>query len=136
MLRNETTADGKPLKIVRVPMAIPFYYEIDEGDYLHEVWQETALEMADGLPDGTPFPTGKMTVLPAMSYCNFLITNGLVVGQKFWKEGIDEAVRERDAEALEILKSCFPDREVVQINTIPLNLLGGGIHCGTRQIPA
>ena len=136
VLKNETTADGRPLKIVRIPMAIPFYYEIDEGDYLHEVWQETALEMADGLPDGTPFPTGKMTVLPAMSYCNFLITNGLVVGQKFWKEGVDEAVRERDAEALEILKSCFPDREVVQINTIPLNLLGGGIHCGTRQIPA
>lgn len=135
VLKAATTVDGKPLNIVRIPVATPFYIDIDERDLLHEIWMETKGEFEESLPDGTPFPEGQMTVLPAMSYCNFLITNGAVIGQKFWREGVDEEVRRKDEEAKRILQECFPDREVVQINTIPLNLLGGGIHCGTRQIP-
>lgn len=136
VLKNATTVDGKPLNIVLMPVAHPFYFTIDEDDLLHSIWMETKGEMGGGLPDGTPFPTGEMTVLPAMSYCNFLITNGAVIAQKFWSEGVDESVRRKDEEALAILQRCFPDREVIQINTVPLNLLGGGIHCGTRQVPA
>ena len=136
VLSAATTTDGAPLNIVRMPVAKPFYFDIDEGDLLHSIWMETKGELGSELPDGTPFPEGEMTVLPAMSYCNFLITNGAVIGQKFWSEGIDEAVREKDDQARRVLEQCFPDREVIQINTVPLNLLGGGIHCGTRQIPS
>jgi len=135
VLKESTTVDGKPLKVVRMPVAAPIYYEIDEGDLLHGIWMETKGEVGNTLPDGAPFPEGKMTVLPAMSYCNFLITNGAVIGQKFWSEGVSEEVRRTDEQAREILQKCFPDREIIQIYTIPLNLLGGGVHCGTRQIP-
>lgn len=136
VLKDATTVEGKPLNIVLMPVAKPFYFTIDEDDLLHSIWMDTKGEIGETLPDGTPFPHGEMTVLPAMSYCNFLITNGAVIAQKFWSEGIDEEVRKKDEEALAILRRCFPDREVIQINTVPLNLLGGGIHCGTRQVPA
>ena len=135
VLEGSTTVDGRPLKIVRIPVAAPHYFEINEEDLLHTIWMDTRGDVGDVLPDGTPFPEGKMTVLPAMSYCNFLITNGVVLGQKFWREGMDEVIRKKDEQAKKVLKECFPDREILQINTIPLNLLGGGIHCGTRQIP-
>ena len=136
VLSHETTVDGKPLKIVRIPVAKPFFFTIGEGDLLYDIWQETKANLGDKLLDGSPFPTGDMTVLPAMSYCNFLITNGAVIGQKFWREGIDEEVHAKDEQAKAILQQCFPDREIIQINTIPLNLLGGGIHCGTHEVQA
>lgn len=135
VVKNATTTDGKPFKIIRIPSPAPFYIDIDEGDLLHDIWMETKGEMGDGLPDGTPFPEGKMTVLPALSYCNFLITNGAVIGQKFYRQGLPEEVRIKDEQAKAALQQSFPDREIIQINTIPLNLLGGGIHCGSRQVP-
>jgi len=135
VLNNSTTVNGKSFNIIRIPVAAPQYFDIEEGDLLYDIWMDTKGQMDNGLPDGTPFPSGKMTVLPAMSYCNFLITNGAVIGQKFWREGVSEEVRVKDEQAKAVLQKCFPDREIVQINTIPLNLLGGGIHCGTRQIP-
>lgn len=136
ILKNTTTVDGKPLNIIRIPVAAPYFVEIDERDLLHSIWMDTRGDVGDVMPDGTPFPEGKMTVLHAMSYCNFLITNGAVLGQKFWREGMPEEIRKKDQQAREVLQKCFPDREIIQINTLPLNLLGGGIHCGTHQIPS
>ena len=77
-----------------------------------------------------------MKFLPALSYCNFLITNGLVLAQKYYQEGMPLSVKEKDEQAKRILEQCFPDRKVVQINTLALNLNGGGIHCFTRHVPA
>ena len=136
VLSRETTVDGRPLKIVRMPVAKPVFFEIGEGDLLWDIWQETKADLGDKLLDGSPFPEERMMVLPAMSYCNFLITNGAVIAQKFWRKGLDEGIRKKDEQARRVLETCFPDREIIQINTIPLNLLGGGIHCGTHEVQA
>jgi agmatine deiminase len=37
---------------------------------------------------------------------------------------------------LAVIKACFPDREVVQIDVTYLASGGGGIHCITQQQPA
>ncbi len=89
--------------------------------------------------DGTTFPVGEsISVVPAMSYCNFLISNGIVIGQKYWQDGVGmpESVKVKDETAQKILEELFPDREVVMINTIPLNFGGGGIHCSSQQEPS
>ena len=44
-------------------------------------------------------------------------------------------VKEKDEEALHILQNVFPERKVVAMATIALNLYGGGIHCYTRNVP-
>ena len=64
----------------------------------------------------------------ASSYVNFYIANGCVVLPQFGDE--------RDGTALKILKDCFPDREMVPVESRAVLLGGGNIHCITQQIPA
>jgi len=72
--------------------------------------------------------------LPA-SYLNFVIANGVVVTSKYWRSGMDEKIRIRDAEGLAAVQAAFPDRRVVQIDAMPLLHDGAGIHCYTRNQP-
>lgn len=64
----------------------------------------------------------------AASYINFYIANGGVVMPLF-----DDP---HDAAALEAVKACFPDREVVGVPAREILLGGGNIHCITQQQPA
>ena len=74
--------------------------------------------------------------IPVISYTNFLITNKKVLMQQYYREGTSsEKVRQGDEKALEILRSCFPDRDVTPIDAFALNVLGGGIHCLPRNVP-
>ncbi|MCZ6560752.1 MAG: agmatine deiminase family protein [Gammaproteobacteria bacterium] len=78
-----------------------------------------------------PFP-GKITGtrgnrLPA-SYANFLLTNKQVLVPGFGSPA--------DQEALEIISGCFPGRQAVSIDSLPLITQGGGLHCATMHLPA
>ncbi|MEQ9568507.1 MAG: agmatine deiminase family protein, partial [Pseudomonadales bacterium] len=64
--------------------------------------------------------------LPA-SYANFLILNKAVLVPTF-----NDA---RDRDALNILTSVFPDREVIGISAIDLIWGFGTLHCLSQQIP-
>lgn len=119
-----------------MPVPESIYLTIRTGDDIYEIWQSRKDDFNGELLDGSPFPREEMIVLPALSYCNFLITNNIVIAQKYYSEGLPLEVKKKDEEALNILKSVFPDRKVVAINTLALNLYGGGIHCNTRNIPA
>lgn len=65
--------------------------------------------------------------LPA-SYANFLIINKAVLVPTYNDP--------MDAVALERLSSCFPGREVIGINCLPLIFQHGSLHCITMQLPA
>jgi agmatine deiminase len=41
-----------------------------------------------------------------------------------------------DEEAVEVLRGCFPDREVVGVPAREILLGGGNVHCITQQVPA
>jgi agmatine deiminase len=64
----------------------------------------------------------------AASYANFLIINGAVLVPTYR----DTA----DAEALRRLQQCFPGREVIGIDCLPLIRQNGSLHCITMQLPA
>jgi agmatine deiminase len=64
----------------------------------------------------------------AGSYANFYLGNSRVVMPL-----LDER---HDDEAAEILRGCFPDREVVGVPSREILLGGGNIHCITQQVPA
>ena len=64
--------------------------------------------------------------LPA-TYANFLITNGAVLVPTY---GVDQ-----DENALKVIATCFPDREVVGVNCRPLIEQHGSLHCVTMQYP-
>ena len=64
--------------------------------------------------------------LPA-SYANFIILNQSVLVPTF-----NDA---NDAEALNILQSCFPGRQVIGIHSVDLIWGLGSLHCLSQQIP-
>ncbi|MEK6805706.1 MAG: agmatine deiminase family protein [Pseudomonadota bacterium] len=92
-----------------------------------------ALRQLDGTPYrliALPLPgaihdeTGRR--LPA-GYANFLIINGAVLVPVYQDA--------HDAEALSLLRPCFPGREVLGIDCRPLIQQYGSLHCVTMQIP-
>lgn len=135
-VKNARDQEGKPFRILKLPVPEPIYVNIQEGDDAYHLWKEGHEAFGDKMLDGSPFPTGVINVLPAQSYCNFLVANQVVIGQKYYEEGMPDIIKEKDEEALKVLKEAFKGRRVIQINPLALNLYGGGIHCHTRNIPA
>ena len=64
--------------------------------------------------------------LPA-TYANFLIINQAVLVPTY-QDAADE-------KALQILKQCFPDREIIGIDCSALIRQYGSLHCVTMQLP-
>jgi len=64
--------------------------------------------------------------LPA-TYANFLIINGAVL---FPVYGVSQ-----DEEAIRVISTLFPDREIIPINSVPLIKQHGSIHCISMQFP-
>ena len=69
-------------------------------------------------------PSGRR--LPA-SYVNFLVINGAVLVPAY-----DDP---HDAVAIERLGRCFPGRNMVPVNCLPLIGQNGSLHCATMQLP-
>ena len=65
-----------------------------------------------------PLARGPVHFYAAASYCNFLICNGVVLGQRYYHEGMSEVVKEKDEQAKAVLESCFPDRKVIMIDSL------------------
>ena len=63
-----------------------------------------------------------------VSYTNFYIGNKTVLVSIFGDKN--------DEKALSIIKSCFPDRNIIGINCRDLIYGGGALHCITQQEPA
>lgn len=130
ILQKATDQDGKPFKIVRMPLPQTIVGTMKPGDSVYDYISTLEYE------DGSTFPFGEpIKVLAAASYLNFLITNGAVLAQKYWRPGWDEAIKERDAEVEGILASLFPERKIVMIDALAVNFGGGGIHCISMQQP-
>jgi agmatine deiminase len=89
---------------------------------------------ADGNPYrlvALPWPQARLDEegnrLPA-TYANFLIINDTVLVPTYR----DPA----DVVALQRIKECFPNREIVGIDCLPLIYQFGSLHCVTMQLPA
>ena len=124
-LRKETNIDGKPFKIIEIPMPdISLYtYKTQAQEYMIEGYPEMQLGE-------------EVIFVPVMGYSNFLITNGAVIVAEYWSEGLPIKEKEKDEQMKKILKEYFPNREIIGIkNAILLNWNGGGIHCQTQQEP-
>jgi len=81
ILKKETDQDGNPLKIIRLPLPPINFIDIHPGDGMYDYMK--SIRFNDGSKiDGT------FKIVTASSYCNFLVTNNLVLVAKYYKEGI------------------------------------------------
>lgn len=131
ILKKEKDQDGKPFKIIKIPL--PYH-------------QQRPLVVSDTLYDEPYYPLKSfsyedqknlqvgdtLTYVAAASYMNFLVTNGVVVTSSYAK---DEASVKREKEVEALFKQSFPGRKIVFVDAMPLNWQGGGIHCSTQQEP-
>ncbi|OBX25250.1 agmatine deiminase [Gelidibacter algens] len=130
ILKKASDQNGKPFHIVRMPLPKLILGQMKPGDLVYDFISSLNFE------DGSVFPKGEeITVIAAASYLNFLITDKVVIGQKYFSEGMDEIVAQRDQEVRDILQKLFPEREIVMINALAVNFGGGGIHCITMNEP-
>ena len=135
ILRSETDVHGEPFSIVRMPVSVPIDYLLTPQDDDYDLYKGFIDEMGGRFADGTPWPEGDLHFIASTGYCNFLVCNGVVVGQRYWNEGMDPAIKAKDEQAEAVLQACFPDRRVVMVDSLALNMSGGGVHCWTKNVP-
>lgn len=112
-LRRATDARGRAFEVVRLPSPGPL---------------EMKAEEAAGVEAGVGTRPRRAGDRLAASYVNFYLANSRVILPL-----LDERY---DEQAAEILRGCFPEREVVGIPAREILLGGGNIHCITQQVPA
>jgi agmatine deiminase len=131
ILSKATDQDGKQFTIIRMPLPGTIYNTLKPGDYVYEYIKSLNYE------DGSIFPVGKtVKVMAALSYLNFIITNKVIIGQTCWREGMPKELKLKDEKAAQILQSVFPNRKIIMIDALAVNLGGGGIHCISMHQPA
>ncbi|WP_297798452.1 agmatine/peptidylarginine deiminase [uncultured Eudoraea sp.] len=130
ILSMSTDQDGNPFNIIRMPLPPTILSTMQPGDYVYDYIQTLDYQ------DGSQFPNGEViTVAAAASYLNFIITTEVIVGQKYWRKGMPDEIQRKDEETKMILESVFPNRKVVMIDALAVNLGGGGLHCISMHQP-
>lgn len=132
ILKDATDQDGKPFKIIKVPMpnVIEWSAQIVKkaGNMEHDKVESNRLA-----PDDERVVGDIVTRVASVSYLNFLVTNGVIINASYTNHGTSPEYEEK---VKSIFKDAFPDLEQVWIDVLPLNRMGGGIHCITLQEPA
>lgn len=135
VVANATDIHGEKFTVKRMPIPIAIDYVLTEEDESYQLYKGPIDEIGGTFFDGTPWPEGPVHFIASTGYCNFLICNGVVVGQRYWHEGMDPAIKAKDEQAEAVLNDCFPGRKVVMIDSLALNMTGGGVHCWTKNVP-
>jgi agmatine deiminase len=131
ILQKARNMNGKLFKIVRIPLPVANIGRMEPGDPVYDIIAEMKFV------DGPNFPQGKaIKVIAAASYCNFLIANDIVIAPKYFKKGDSIDVKQRDETARQVLQKVFPNKKIVMIDALAINLGGGGIHCITNACAA
>jgi agmatine deiminase len=131
ILEQSTDQDGKPFKIVKVPLPDPIERKIvvkqtlDSTDFVNVTPQFFIQKDAPKVGD-------TLINVAASSYMNYLVSNGVVILPTYLKQKSSE---QKEMEVGAIMKQVFPNRKLVWVECMPQNWNGGGIHCSTQQQP-
>ena len=127
-LKKATDVNGKPFKIIRMPYpdlnvhSMSFIMDAE----IRQNFEGAVVKLKDG---------DTLNFAPAVSYMNFMVTNGVVLIPKYWQQGVPLAEKAKDDKVKQIFQQLYPDRKIIQINPYYINIAGGGIHCATLQQP-
>lgn len=117
------------------------YAWCDEGDVRHTSLAENLTALKEGISRIVERGEGEFELVPLIlppvferhgrtvpaSYCNFVITNDLVVVPQFGYP--------TDARAMETLRSLFPEHHLLGLPSANLAVGLGSFHCLTQQVP-
>ena len=126
--------DGKPFKIVKVPLPDLIAKKITAKEDSDRDAERPSPYLKPSYFPVTEAPQegDSLRRVPASSYMNYLVTNGIVLLPSYTAVGSSV---EKENEVRRIFQEQFPGRDIVFIDAMPLNWSGGGIHCSTQQQP-
>ena len=131
ILEQATDQDGKPFKVIKVPLPdlierkIVVKAKLDSTDSINVTPQYFIQRDA-------PLVGDTLINVSASSYMNYLVSNGVVILPTYAKQGSSTA---KEKKVSDIIQSVFPNRKLVWVECMPQNWNGGGIHCSTQQQP-
>ncbi len=132
ILENSTDQDGKPFRIIKVPLPDLIYKKVLITNYQKNESDDAVL--ASWLSRDTGLNPGDTVMrVAAASYLNYFVTNNVVLLPEYSKQG---SSAEKEAHIKKIFTDAFPGRDLLFIDVMGLNYEGGGIHCITQQEPA
>lgn len=127
ILEAATDQDGQPLRVIKLPLPDVQYEEVRLPPSNIPLFRET---------DPTIKAGDVIRWVAVSSYMNFVLTNGVVLVPKFWTPGQPDRQKQKDEQVREIFETKYPERQVVQINPLDLNHMGGGMHCLVQYQPS
>jgi agmatine deiminase len=131
ILQRATDVDGRPFRIVKVPMPRtlqrPVVLAADADTRFSEQWR------ADDFAPGEQRANGDtlMQVAPA-SYLNYVAANGVVLVPDYSNHGTPVATQNK---VRALFERSFPGRRIVFIDSVAANWYAGGPHCATLSQP-
>jgi len=132
ILAAGTDADGAPLKLLKVPMPRPIerrvFLSAAPGHPRSRDWSADHFPSAEQRWQGQP-----LLEVAVASYLNFVAASGVVVLPDYLPHGTPRA---RQAQVRRVFEQAFPGRQIVFVDAISANWVGGGLHCATLNIPA
>ncbi|HEY5747950.1 MAG TPA: agmatine deiminase family protein [Chryseolinea sp.] len=125
--------DGEPFTIIKVPLPDLAARKVVARIRLDD-WRTTLdVRPRSFKPSEAPHAGDTLLRVPASSYMNYLVTNGVVLLPTYTGTG---SSREKEERVRKIFEEQFPGREIIFIDALPLNWAGGGMHCSTQQQPS
>jgi agmatine deiminase len=132
ILKNAKDQDGKPFTIIKVPLPDLITQEVVVRKELKKDGFTLDLNPDSFVPSEAVQVGDTLLRVPAASYFNYLVTNGLVLLPSYTAMG---SSKEKENAVREIFEQQFPGREIVFFEGLMQNWYGGGIHCSTQQQP-
>src|SRR5690606_25024656 len=131
ILKDATDLDGKLFRSIKIPLPSviewPAQMVAKAGNMRYD-----KVESNRRAPDDDRIIGDMVTGVALVCYLNFLVTNGDIINAAYTSHGTSP---EYDEKVKYIFKDIFPNHEYVWIDVLPLNRMGGGIHCITLQEP-
>jgi agmatine deiminase len=132
ILSRATDADGRPLRIVKVPMphtlerAVVLSSQADTA--YSEQWSPLDFPADEQREDGDT-----VTQVAPASYLNYVVANGVVLLPDYVPHGTPAATQNK---VRRIFERSFPGRHIVFVDSAAGNWYAGGPHCATLSQPA
>ncbi len=132
ILENAKDQDGNPFTIIKVPLPDLIAEQVIIKKEINTDGFTLDLKPDNFVPSEAVNVGDTLQLVPASSYMNYLVTNGLVLLPTYTAAG---SSIEKELAVRKIFEQQFPDRKLVFVDAMMQNWQGGGIHCSTQQQP-
>lgn len=131
ILARAGDADGRPLRVLKVPMPRPvqrrvFLSAAANTDWSGE-WTADFFPPAEGRWQGQ-----RVLQVATASYLNYVLANGALVLPDYLPHGTPRAQQDK---VRRLFEQAFPGRQIGFVDAISANWVGGGLHCATLTQP-